>query len=57
MIEIWQALTSGQQTIVLISVLIVVVAVIVAGFAILYSYTARGSDFSGFGDWIKSWFD
>ena len=54
MIELWQGLTELQRTLVLAAF---IVAVVGGGFAVLYAYAARGVDFSGFGDWLRSWFD
>ena len=54
MVELWQGLTEIQQTIILVAA---VVAIVGGGFSVLYAYAGRGVDFSGFGDWLRSWFD
>ena len=48
--DFWTGLSSTQRTII-----IVVIAVIVLG--ILGSFIFAGTDYSGFGDWIKGWFE
>lgn len=45
----WTGLTTTQRTII-----IVVVALLLL--AVLGSFIFAGTDYSGFGDWIQSWF-
>lgn len=52
MVELWQGLSDTNQTILIVSA---VIAVLGGGFSVLYAYT-KGSDFKGFGDWLRSWF-
>jgi len=50
MLEFWQGLTDLQQT-------LLIAGVILGGLGILWAFVARGADFSGFGDWLRSWFE
>lgn len=45
----WGSLTATQRTIIIGAVVLVVLG-------ILASYIFLGTDYSGFGDWLRSWF-
>lgn len=46
----WGSLTSTQRT-------LIIGAVVALVLGVLASYVFLGTDYSGFGDWLRSWFD
>ena len=47
--DFWTGLTEVQRT-------VIIGAVILFAFFVLGSFIFAGTDYSGFGDWIRSWF-
>lgn len=47
--DFWGGLSSMQRT-------VIIVAVIALVFAVWASYAFLGTDYAGFGDWLRSWF-
>lgn len=46
--DFWGGLTTTQRTIIIIATVVLVLA-------IWGSYAFLGTDYSGFGDWLRSW--